>query len=1074
MKKYLGTLILISLISACTEKGKPIRRNEGDKRVPTEDTATKLSDSNTPSPSLKGLSLQQLADRVLDIKRIRDPKSRTNRAIQDELLTFNSMLLKNPDEKILKRVADAMDTDCDSVSSSCFGLLYFRQAANSSQVAKLAAMKSRDDRESTRLILSSIAMKGAEFDAQLLELLLEKSAGVMKSSPARIKEAITSALNTGLITANLKIEEREQLKPFLNRIHIWDLIDNPSWELSEGANTALWSMVARAKLLPNKGEAGSPEFEKFAKKQSEDQNSIIRQQREMQAKGMFKPSALGAKFIEKLDVLNLIVDSVFTGRLDPYSAAMIFGSSGRSAAELASTVEVYMRLRFALTVHAANLEMDKIVKADVTTEQLIFHAIKQSPAIKKYWDDLYLNLKRVQNFSSTALKAAKDGDAAEKKIVAMFGSYHHQVNLTGVYPHMLVLLYHLSQKNFDLSMFGSSLNTSVILSYLYFGNLPPILDYGKEKRALSYFEVLYAFDTALRTNLFKTVGIDVDDFIANSLKRLTEKPARIVRENLDLIKNFYQESPYYREFRNACAEFTTGYKSPRSLRLFEVTRNPYYGVLLDTVNKTVKDLQTNHVGFDLPVSKRGLFYGDQNTAEATELVRLDFAQHERTARAMMASYGAYLKDTENLSDEDIQGRFTKTNKVLEDLNRLRQRLLTELAGYEAEQGTCKNKMNRRHMEFQSRLLALEEERLRQIHADIKNLREGKPAVHSQKFEGLPSGYTGSEKIDAGGYDADELDLQIHIAKNIEKLEPQIQINYGATMDIERDDVRKASLNQRRIYYTENVEEFVNAALMTYMHQYSLWLRYDDHMDARHAWPEYIKALVSLYRLEQALYGKNVIVSAERIIDAHEDLIRTMNISPEQRDLLVRTKRKFIVEQNGFNDRLFNYSQNVMTGITSLQDTWSLLDLPAYFMNEERLGVDFEIAKMGFDVPSFAIPRRFGYRELARRYYTDRAKLGRGNPIIPFSPVVDAYLDKEVKNWVGRETIAIQNFFKVIEKRAAQHMNVPEKDRLRADIRIDRVMTEIYSPAMSDNAKARIEKLETDTHGCFVRQCDDFQ
>lgn len=1074
MNKALRPLILIALLSACTEKGRPIHRHEADKRGSSEDSATKLSDANSPASNVQGLTLQQLADRVLDINRIRDPKSRTNRAIQDELLAFNSLLLKNPDEKVLKRVATALDTDCDSVSSSCFGVLYFRQAANSSQVAKLAAMKSKDDQESTRLLLTAIAMKGAEYDSQLIELLLEKSSQVMKSVPEKLREALTSALNTGLTTANLKNQDRGELKRFLSRIHIWEIIDNPSWQLSEGATAALWSMVARAKLLPGKGEIGSPEYEKFAQKQSEDQNSIIRQQKEMRAKGMFKPSSLGATFIEKLDVLSLIVDAVFTGRLTPSSAAIVFGSSERSAVELENAVTTYMRLRFALTVHAANLEMEKIVKADVTTEQLIFHAIKQSPAIKKFWDDLYVNLQRVQNFSSTALKAAKDGDAPEKRIVAMFGTYHHQVNLTGVYPHMLVLLYHLSQKNFDLSQFGSGLNTTVILSYLYFGNLPPILDYGKEKRALSYFEVLYAFDTALRTNLFKTAGIDVDDFIANSLKRLTENPATVVREKLDLIKNFYQESPRYNDFRAACAEFTTGYKAPRIISLPELSRLPYYGILMEIVNKTVSDIQTHHIGFELPVTKRGFFYGDQNIAEATELIRLDFAQHERTARAMMASYGSYLKDTAGLSSEAIAEKFPKTNKVLENLNSLRRRLLTEVAVYETEQGACKGKMNRRNAEVQMKLIALEKERLRRIHGAIKNLREGKPAGFSLKFEGLPSDYTGREFFDEGGYNTNEIDLQINIAKNLVKLEPQIQINYGATLDLERNDVRKASLEQRRIYYTENPEDFVNAALQTYMFIHSSWLRYDDHMDDRHAWPEYIKSLVSMYRLEQALYGKNVIVSAERILDAHEDLIRTMNIGPEQRDLLIRSKRQGIVSQNAFNDRLFNYSQNIMNGVTSLQDTWALLDLPAYFMNEERLGVDFEIAKMGFEVPASAVPRRFGYRELARRYYTDRAKLSRGNPIIPFSPVVDQYLDTELKNWVGKETGAIKHFFKVIEKRAADHMAVPARDRLKADLTLDKTMTEIYSPAMSDNAKARIEKLDKDTHGCFVRQCDDFQ
>jgi hypothetical protein len=1074
LKKYFGLLIFIALLGGCTEKGKPMHRHEPDSRRGSNDSGTARVESLEPGSQLNGVSMEQLADRVLDSRRIRDPKSKASRAIREELMALNSMLLKNPNDEILARYAKALATDCEESKETCFGLQYFRQASNSSQVAKLAAMRAKDAGMATRLILSAMTIKNGEYDGDLLGLLLEKSAPVIATATPKTREAVRSMLDSSLILAGQKTQDQAELRALLKRIKVWDLIENPAWDLSGGAQTALWSMAARSHLLPAKGQKGDADYEKFAARMAKDENSVLKVQADMRARNMFPPSAMGAQFIESLDDLNLIVDAVFSGHLPPQSAAQIFSIGGHSASDLAATLENYIRLRFAFAVHSGTLEMDKIMKAGVTTEQLYLHTARQSTTIAKIWGDLYNKLLKVRVFSSVALKAA-GGDKEERRLSAMFDNYNHQVNMTSVYPQMLVLFYYLSQKNFNIHLYyGGQINTSLILSYLYFGLLQPQLDYSNEKRPLSHFELLYAFDTAVRTRLFQTVGVDIDDFIANSLLRLTEKPATVIRRHLDIIVNHYQESTLSRDFRNACREFSDGLKVPRQVNLSDMQTSPYYGLLMKYVNKGVGDVTTINRTGELQEVNRGLFYSDYAFAEIVELARLDFSQHIRSAKTMMAAYESYLTKTERVPAAELARRTAKTRALIQRLEALRDRLLKDTAKYESEQGRCVFEINKRDMAVQMQLFKAEAQHLREIHREIKNLREGRPLQSTHEFTGLPSGYKGLSVIDKDGYNTNELDLHIRTALALEKIAPHVKVNFGETIDIDSYAMQSASKNSRRISYVDDVETFVNAGLSSYFRIRGSWLTWTNNDDRVSLWPAYLKSLVSLYRLERDIHQTNNVISPERIVEAQEEFVKLTNIDEDHRDFLTRIKAGFMIDPDQLTDRLYNRNESILSGRAEYQETFGLFDAPAFYMNEERLGIDFDIKAMGLQAPGNAQPRRFGYREYARLYYSTRAKDNRGTPLIPYNPAVDKFLDESLRGWVTHEKDAAADFYKALNKRVTELEALPDSQRLRADVTMKNSQYELFSSVLQTNSEAEAALLMRDTRGCFVRQCDDFQ
>ncbi len=1076
MKKYLGLLISILLLGACTEKGRPIHGHQQDSRQSAPDTATQSQAYNEPSHQLKGQSLQSLADRVLSHERIRDPKSRASRAVLDELLALNSMLLKNPDEAILSRYAEALNLDCEEIKSSCFGLLYFRMAANSSQVARLAAQRSASVEESTRLILIALEIKNSNFDADLLGLLLEKGNLLAAHSNVKLRDTVRSMLDTSLMTADQKTTDGEELRKLLTRIKAWDLVNNKSWGLSSSAENALWSMIARARMMPQNGGTGSADFEKFAARISADPQSAIVRQQVLRAKKMFDPAALGTGFIEKLDDMNLLADAVFTGQLTPQNAAVLFLSTGRTAAQLAAAIEGYARLRFAFAVHESTLEAEKIFKANVTTEQLLFHSLRQSSLVKQIWDRLQGRMNQLKSFASIALKALPDGQDAEKNLSMMFSSYGRSVEMTAVYPHMLVLFYYLSQKNFELFLrFGGKLNSADLMTHLYHGLLGPLMDYSDETKPLNYFEILYSFDMAVRTRLFQTMDIDVDTFMSNTLSRLSEESVQFVQTELDSVGNRFQASTGFRELRNACAEFKTGERIPRVLNLEDMRTSPYYGKLMETANTTVssKGSRSGMERGSLPQLEMGLFYADDAFSETVEKVRLDFQSYIRTANAMLASYSDYLEKFEKLSATDIAKRTEKTRAVIDRLEKLSTRVLQDAAKYQNDLGTCYYKMNLHDFDVYSVLLKKEESYLRQVHRDIKQLRAGQALQNSYEFTGLPSGFKGLDRIDKDGYTATDLDLIIRVARYMKEIAPQITVNMGSKLDVDVEMVR--SPNQKRLIFTESEDEFVNSGLRAYFSSYKSFVHWHTLTGGRvSTWTSYVKTQASLYRLEQDLFRTNNIVSARQVLEAQEQILKMLEISPTDRRLYSTIKLSHRFDPLALDNRIISFAILQSTQSFGFQDTWALYDLPAIFMNMEKLGYDYDISLMGPEFPQSMKPKRYGFRQLAKMYYDSRSVWNRGRPIVPYNPALDRALDQNVTRFVRNESNAITGFYAEADKYLAEINARPVTQRPRADIDMKMSVTELMSDNLPRSFRADQLTLGQDTQNCFVRKCMDFK
>lgn len=1049
------------LLSACTEKAKPVIRHEVDLRTsePATLTATKAQDFRVDAIG----DVDQLAAKVLDPKRIADPYSLQSQQVLAELIAFNDHMLSGKvSVKILRKYVAGLFMQCGEIKSSCLGLNYFRMAYNSSQVIKLIALRPEFQNEQVRLLLFAVELKNKQPDPQLLKLVLLH---IPPSDPT-----IRSFLDSSLLLASQQMKDPKEIYAFLDDINAWDLWNSSATEISPGAMSAIWSMIGRSRYLYNSKGQLHPGLRKVMDKFNSRPDSLSMRLKQVSKLKTFKPNALGLNTSNGFEELYFILDVVFLQAISSQDAFDALSTVNLTPDEKIDLIENYVRTRFVVALYDSTMMAKSIFTASVSTESLLTHAISQSSQVRQVWGALKSQLSTIRNVASMVAQQSSHPRTLDSRIRSLFDSFSRSVQLASVYPHTLLLFHMLSQKRFTVSIFGlGEVDTADLMSLLFHGSIPPILSYTDRAAPLNHFEMIHAFDMAVRTQLFATVDIDLDKFMSDTLGRLNQEPIQFIEKNLDFIEQRFRESKSFSDFKVICNELKTAARIPRMISLTGFAKSPILGEMISTLYSSIAQRMTKESnGPELDEEYLHLFYLDGNFSELLEKTRLELRATENLGEAMLASYRDYLRRHEGLSEDQISARTVQTQNVIARSRKLKQRVVDSAKTLYQNVGWCYFKALKQHLAAAQAIIQSEKNYLASIYRDMSRLRQGVSETEKQRimerhtFSGLPSNFRGQSRLDKDSYYLSSIDFLLRSVRTTEKIFPHITVNLGSKLDLDVDLVKNTKYSL--IQYTSSEEEFVKSGLRAVFparDRIASWLHsITGYIDP---WDDYIESLIASHRLEQDLTGGTKVFTAETILQAHEELLQVTQMDGERASLLSTLQLRSFFDPIHFGHILLDNGKGAYGAV-------GLFDFPVKVINEETLGYDHEINVLETERIR---TRRFGHLALGRLYYRARSLGIRGNPIIPFNKALDQVLDEKVGKLIRGELETTRLFQQSTLKYIHNFKQRPPAKVPFADIDIYTRIVEPLSDVLIPSYEANLVKFHQATQNCYIQKCADF-
>ncbi|MCB0366007.1 MAG: hypothetical protein H6624_01775 [Bdellovibrionaceae bacterium] len=1127
MKRLLGLTICSLLVFSCTENAEPIHKHSGDVRTEKPATATQQDLSETLSPEVllwqsKAANSQNpqeeilipLAKQVLSPARIRRPEALTRRNVREELDLFNQVLLDEwkkgeKEQKTLKPILEkyvaAVSLDCEKIVDSCPGVAYFGLVPSSAEVMKISVKGPLNANEYYRRLAYALELKNRRLDRELLELLTYRlEQGQKQAKTRQQRELLVSVVETAILSLHRSNSEAEEEKLFLEKLRAWDFGFNKEMDLGESARVALFTMLARSGAFYDSGGGLHPAMTRLMVRSQVAQDSFTRRQDELKEQDIFAPEAVGLRFLNRRDEYFFLVDRVFYGDITSDQGAQLFSGTKLDRVRLHSTINDYVRIQFLYALYrSTRMAKEELFESNVQTEKLLWHAFRKSAVVKKIWGDLRSQFDPLQKFAVLTLRTTSGDSQAVKTVRNMFESLDKTIKFTAVYPHMMILFHILSQKRFELYLpiLGKSLDTAVLMTYLYRGDIPPLFQYVDDEAPISAVEMFYAFDFAVRTNLFGIMNIDPDFFIADAVRRMSENQVKFVRDNMHNRTLRFNQTDSYGTWKRMCAEFS-GAQPPRwSFYIKELRESPYYGKTIETAFTSISDKSSSSAVESGALTRltQGLNYIDTEFTEAIEEVRVDMAQFIRMAEAMKTSYVSYLKKAKKLDQSEIDKKTVQTDTLVKEISALRKAFIEEVMIRHEDIGRCFAKSMLKDYEVQQQMLRMERAHLRQIYRDMTKIRQGGlgeaevQALNGKyAFQGLPDQFAGYDQFDGDGFRYNKIDLWVRMSQYLKTglvtesesfvaVAPHIRVDMGQSLSLDTDIIKENKSHY--IPYTKSEDEFVAEGMKIILANkdpFVVWYSYPTGRVNR--WDARQLALTSLFRMEPGIVDGKYSVPATELIEEHFDLMKIMRLTPFERQIFSEIKQGEKFEPIYFMNRFVSYS---LTN-TRIRDVWGLFDSPARLAVEQLLGYTFELNKVLKDpemidpiaasMARSAMPKRDGFLDLGESYFRSRAKQIRGKLLISFNEDLDLDLDRRVTKWIQWEQKAIGLFEQAMNNKFTEYRTLPVEDQPRVDINMLESVTEPWvSPNILGDFKVRIKRFHQRTDACFkgITQCPSF-
>lgn len=1120
MRRIAGIFMIAASLFSCTEKGKPIHQHAADQRPTAPDSATRPDLTEVVTPEVRALQqqasqttqpereiLRPLSEIVLSPARVRAQESLTVRTVREELTVFNQALQREWQQggerakatlPYLERYVRAVSLDCEKIADSCPGLAYFGLVPSSAQIVKLAAKNAPAAAEFYRRLYFVLHLKNEAFDRELLEMfVLRFEEGKKQAQTPEAKALLSSVVETVILSLKKADLPAAEERKFLEQLKAWTFIFGEGDKLSESSRNALFAMMAKTHLIYDPQGAINPQVAQMITDSQKVAGSFSDRQRRLREQKIFYPQAVGVKYVDGRDEYFFLVDRVFYGELTADQGAQIFFGTRRERERLKAMIMDYARIQFIFALfRSTQLAKDELFESNVATDGLLWHALRKSAVVKQVWGELRSRFEPLQKFAVLALRTPVGDDEMTKEVRSAFNNLEKTVKYSAVYPHMMILFHILSQKKFEMRFPFSNraIDSALLMTLLYRGEIPPLFQYSDDEVPLNVIELFYAFDFAVRTNLFGVMGIDPDYFIADAVRRMSENQVKFIRDNMHQRTLRFNQSPIYQTWKRMCSEFNGNRPEGWSYYLREIRQSPYYGATIETAFTNISDLSSRSASSPggLTEMTQGLNYIDGEFAESVEKVRVDMAQFVRMAEAMKTSYVSYLKRAHQLNDADIAKKTTKTDALLQEIRQLRKSYVEEALTRHQEIGRCFAKSMLRDYEVQQKMVETEQAYLRQVYRDMTKLRQGnlKPeevAAIKERYvlKDLPDNFAGHDQIDGDGYRYNQIDLWIRMARYLSeglttdagRLAPvaaHVRVEMGDSLDLDVSVIKES--RGHSLPYTKTEDEFVAEAmklLFAGKDPYLVWFSYPTGRVIR--WEARQVSLTSLFRLEPGIIDQRFAIKAEELIDEQFDLMKIMRISPVERMLFgqVRMKEKF--EPLYFMNRFVSYSLIRHR----IRDTWGLFDLPARLMTEPLLGYTYDLMKHLRDPelidPAAAgmaravMPKRDGFINLGEEYYTSRSNAIRGKLLIPFNADLDRGLDRNITAWIQWEQQSLGVFKAALQRRFDEYRKLPAEDQPRIDISVRESISDPWlTPNILADFEVSLKRFHRRTESCYLQ------
>ncbi|NJL25725.1 MAG: hypothetical protein HC902_11495 [Calothrix sp. SM1_5_4] len=657
----------------------------------------------------------------------------------------------------------------------------------------------------------------------------------------------------------------------------------------------------------------------------------------------------------------------------------------------------------------------------------------QSALIRGIWSAFSSRAEPLKSFALAALKERNESEARAREVRALFDSIDTSITYASLYPHELLMFHLMSQRSFEIRVLRGipPFDSGDIMSYIFRAQIPPLLPYVDNHLTLNQYQLLHAFDIAVRSGLFPAAGVDVDYFVSDTLRRMNARTINMIATTFENINQRFAATNHYREFKNACAEFARPARlSPRQIHFADLIRSPYYGRLLDVVwNGINSPVLTTSTPGQPSTSSMGLQYFEHVYAEAVEAARVDLGNSLRLAEAMLFSHSSHLRRA-GASESAIAAKTQKTHALISSLKALREKVLNDSAAWREDIGSCYWQAAVRNGQVQSQLIEMEKAHLRAVYRRITRLRdpnldaaEKERLRHSIRFHGLPSGYSGRDALTPDGYEYTQTDLLLRLRQymmsglttefeSFRPVAPHLEILTGLQLNNDVEIVRQGF--RTFLPFSGSEEEFVSTGLRTIFslqNPYLKWLS-NSALEGVIHWSPEIKSLASLYRMEHEMRGEARAVTPSDILGVHEKVLGFTSFTPAERELygLLRVPSK--IQPIYFEHRMVNLVEGDWNKVTSVL---GIYDFPAKVMDAEAIGGDYDRTESS-EAQRPGIGSRQNYVLTGRAYFMARARSIRGTSIIAFNSELDAHLDTSVGNFVRSELAAIDKFHRALTRR----------------------------------------------------------
>jgi hypothetical protein len=1111
MKRFVAVLILTSTLLSlgCTKSTPtdktPLGRTK-DSSEPNDQTSaeahlsiqtaalglpTNVSTANSHATSIVGKSLAGIAEIVLNPARVANPRSLISSVVRSDLATLNAMILAvDPKQRgasdfqaVLQKYKAALTLECGEIKANCLGLHYFAITSNSSPVVKLIAHLSKPT-ETLQILQFAIELQNEVWDPELGQDLVATlhSPEISGSALASTKGLFESAIQ---VSAD-KLTGAEESRKFLQAIQAWKLAGDEKLDLTDSSKEALFAMIARSRFMYTSSGALDPEFISYNNKLQSEPDSFKNQQLVLQSQKLFLPAAVAAEYVTSFDELSFIIDAVFRGKISPSSALGLFSVTGKTSEDLDKAVENFVKIQFVMGLYQSSLMARAIFNYSVPTEELLQHALKESNSVKKVWSELRSRLNPLRSFSVLALAQHSSDSSRLSRMESFFNSFDSSINQSAVYPHTLILFHLLSQKSFkiDSSFYSARLDSADLMTMLFDGKLKPVFEYSESKTALNHFQIIHAFDMAVRTNLFAIAGINVDHFMADTLRRLNENPMRAIDANLTKISQNFAHAKDYPDLKTACAELDPKKAANlprRSVYLSEMANSPFYGTVMYNAfleAQSIGDRPGESTG-DIRKQDIGLYYLDGNYSEMLEQTRLNLGSNKRLGEAMLASYKSYLSRFVHLNESEIDARTSETRAVLQSIAAVREKVLTQSKKWFDDLGRCFFKAGLKDFQIEDRLLQAEQAYLRKVHRDMVKLRtpglfprDRATIEASYRLTGLPSQFAGKDRINENGYMYSRINLFIRLSRymssglktdteNIDPIAPEVFVDLGKQLN-EDVPVVHDSYSQY-LPFIESEKEFVDSGMKLLLgghrgsSEFLNWLSAPTGRVSE--WKNYVLSMGGLYRLEWDIKGSSTIVKGPELLAAQESFLDYFKFSSFERETYDTVKLHWKFEPLYLN-HIFVVTDTDQADL--ILNRWGLFDVVLRVINEDELGSAFE---PGLGAPTFF--HRYGYQDIGRQYYRARSNQIRGASIIPFNTDLDQALDQSVKGFVLTEQASIHAFQQDTQTFLQKIQQLPASDQPRVDLNlVDSISSPLLSESVMKDYRSRLQKFYQETSHCF--------